>query len=269
MGACILCGKSAGPFYSLHKKCYSKYNESNQIIADYLIQGLQKDDSSQLASKITQHIENCGFIAEAQKRTLNRALEYFVSHYADKEPLTQAQIKSWINLLGELPLDETLFVNQYFLTQQYNLSALNELKNACLPESNRHPANYAIKLYEQEELWWCFDNSEIEQDNPVEDKRQWSVMMHLMNSMFAKNRKRSLEKKSLGDGKLLITNKRIYLESDQYTQELAHREIYSVTPIKNGVRIQSKVSSAKPQAFLCEDGRLLFAFIKHAQAQHQ
>ena len=124
-------------------------------------------------------------------------------------------------------------------------------------------------MYENETLWWCFDYSEVEQDSPVESKQEWSVLMQLVNSMFAKKQKRTLEKKSVGDGKLLITNKRIYLESDHYTQELAYRDIYSVTPVNNGVRIQAKENSAKPQAYLCEDGRLLFAFIKYGQAQYQ
>jgi|GEM_PF-531105 len=268
MGACILCGKSAGPFYSLHKDCYSKYDASNQTIADYLSKELGVTQSSVLANKIIQHIAECNFIAEAKQRTLNRALEFFASQYIDSTGLSSTKIQAWTEILDELSPDESLFVNPYFLSQQYNLPALCQLNKSCLPESNRHPANYSIQMRAQEVLWWCFDKSEIERDAPVVNKHQWSVMMQIINTTLPKKRKLSVEKKLLGDGKLLITNQRIFFESDDLTDELEYREIYSVTPVKHGVRLQSKLKSSIPQTYLCEDARLLFGFIKYAQNLH-
>ncbi len=268
MGACILCGKSAGPFYSLHKECYRKYDASKHTIASYLAKELGVTQSSILANKIIKHIAEYNFIPEAQQRTLNRALEFFASEYIDSAELDSTKIQAWTEVLDELSPDESLFVNPHFLSQQYNLSALYQLNESCLPESNRHPANYSIQMRAQEVLWWCFDKSEIERDTPVENKRQWSVMMQIINTTLPKKRKSSVEKKPLADGKLLITNQRIFFESDEFTDELEYREIYSVTPVKQGVRLQSKLKSATPQTYLCEDARLLFGFIKYAQNLH-
>ncbi len=267
MGACILCGKSAGPFYSLHKNCYSKYEASKQEIAQVLSAQLNVVDTVQVATLVKQRITKFNYVEEAEKRTLNRTLEYFASEYIDNARLTHSEIKAWLDLLDALSPDDTLFVNPNFLAQQYNLHALHELRHASLPDSNRHPANYSIKMREREVLWWCFDNGEVEQDSAIEEKQQWSVLMQVLGSLFGNKQKPKLEKKTLGDGSLLVTNQRLYFESDTYTEQLDYLQIYSVTPINNGVRLQSNASTAKPLTYLCEDARLLFAFIKHGQAQ--
>ena len=268
MGACILCGKSAGPFYSLHKSCYSKYDNSNSLIATIISEGLGKDSAAKLASKINAQISECEFVAEAQQRTLSRALEYFAAHHIETTHLSSSQIDSWIDLLEALSPQESWFINQNFLSQQYNVHALQQLKGHRLPESNRHPANYSIKMREQETLWWCFDKCEIQQDKPIENKRQWSVVMQIIESAVRKKQKQTLGRSSLGEGKLLITNQRIYFDSNELKEELMHRDIYSCTPVINGVRLQSKQSTAMPKIFLCEDTRLLFEFIQFAQREH-
>ena len=268
MGACILCGKSAGPFYSLHKNCYAKYESSKKEIAGLLAEEFGATQPSLLASKINEYIAECGFVAEAQQRTLNRALEFFTSQYLETTQLTASLIQAWIDVLDILSPNESLFVNPHFISQQYNLHALQQLNNFSLPESNRHPANYSITLREQEVLWWCFDKSEIEQELPIESKRQWSVMMQIVNSMLTKGRKASVEKTSVGGGKLLITNQRIFFENEKDAREIGYHEIYSVSPVKNGVCLQSKRGSSIPEIYICEDARLLYGFIKYAQQHH-
>ena len=267
MGACILCGKSAGLFYSLHKKCYQRYEDSKLKISDLLSSQLGVTQSSVIAEEISQHVEKCGFTAEAKQRALIRGLEYFVSDCLDINELTTEQIHAWLEVLDILSPKESLFVDPYFLAQQYNLPALYQLNTQSLPDSNRHPANYSISLRDQETLWWCFDSSEIKRDEPAEQTQSWSVMMHIIKTVLPKKHHASVSKASLGEGKLLITNQRIFFESHELVDELSHSDIYSVTPMKNGVRIQSRSAASTSKSYLCDDGRLLFSLIKHAQAQ--
>ncbi len=263
MGACILCGKSAGLFYSLHKDCFAKYNNSSQVIAEHLFEGLENAESDQLANSITNEIASYQFAEEAQQRTLNRALEYFSKHYLENNVFSN--INSWLALLNELSPAEVLFVNKYFLTQQQNLPAIGCLQSGQLPESNCNPANYSIDLRKTEQLWWCFNESSLEQLKPVENKRQWSVVMHLAENLLRKKNKQSLEKQNLGEGKILLTNQRIFFDRGEEMQFTEYREIHSYTPVNNGVRLQSVQPQAVPDTYYCEDGRLLYAFIKHAQ----
>ncbi|MDW3095296.1 MAG: hypothetical protein R8G33_06475 [Gammaproteobacteria bacterium] len=265
MGACILCGKSAGFFYSLHKSCFAKYNKSNQVIAEHLVEGLENVECDQLANIITNEIASYRFADEAQQRTLNRALEYFSKHYIEKDIF--CNIDSWLALLNELSPAEALFVNKFFITQQQNLLAVEILQTGLLPESNCNPANYSIDLRETEQLWWCFNESSLEQLKPAEHKRQWSIVLHIAENLLQKKPKQSLEKKNLGEGKILLTNQRMCFDSGEDLRVTEYRDIYSCTPVVNGVRLQSAKLQAVPDTYYCEDGRLLYAFIQHAQKQ--
>ncbi len=263
MGACILCGKYAGLFYSLHKNCFEKYNASDQLIAGHLIDGLANTESALLAKTITAEIEKYEFSAEAQQRTLNRSLEYFAKNNIN---LANApDIHSWIEVLNELAPNESLFVNKHFISQQLNLPAMQALQRQQLPESNCNPSSFSINLRENEQLWWCFNKSSTEQLKPRQNKRQWSVVMQLVESLLPKKNKQSLERESVGEGKLLVTNQRICFEKDEQSVFTEYQNIYSCTPVSDGIRLQSKELSAIPCTYYCEDGRLLYAFIKHMQ----
>ena len=265
MGACILCGKSAGLFYSLHKSCFKKYNASDQVIADHLLDGLGKSRSVQLANIITGEIARYEFAAEAQQRTLNRSLEYFSKHYIEKNKRITFDIRSWIDVLDQLAPDQSLFVNKYFVAQQQNLLAMRALKSQQLPEGNCNPANFSLVLRENEILWWCFNNGSMEQLKPAQNKRQWSVVMQLVESLLSKNNKQSLERESLGDGKLLITNQRVCFEKGEEVVFTEYEDIYSCTPVSDGIHLQSRQLTAIPHTYYCEDGRLLYSFINYAQ----
>jgi hypothetical protein len=265
MGACILCGKSAGLSYSLHKTCFEKYNASEEVIAVHLADGLGKIETAFLANTIRNEIANYSFVAEAQQRTLNRSLEYFSKNHIEKNRSITFDILSWIDVLDELAPDESLFVNKHFVAQQQNLPAIQALRNQQLPEGNCNPANFSINLRESEQLWWCFNHGSMEQLKPTKNKRQWSVVMQLVESLLPTKNKQSLERKSLGVGKLLITNQRVCFESGDDVVFTEYKDIYSCTPVGDGIRLQSKQLATIPYTYFCEDGRLLYGFIKFAQ----
>lgn len=265
MAACILCGKSAGFFYSLHKNCYRQYDESRRNIAQSIAKELGNVPSDVLADKLHQYTASCGFVEEAHNRTINRALEFYASNFLETNPPSSSLVQAWTALLERLSPDASVFVNQNFLIQQYNLHALQQLKNRQLPEYNCHPANYSIQLRNQEVLWWCFDKSEIQKDETEQNPQTWSVTMHLLDSLLKKNNKQALNRSSLGPGKLLLTNQRIYFDGDQAQSELEYLHIYSFTPVKVGIRIQPKHATSVALTYLCEDARLLFEFIQFAR----
>jgi|TARA_B110000238_G_C16099785_1_gene427746 hypothetical protein len=265
MGACILCGKSAGLFYSLHKNCFKKYNDSEQVIAAVLLDGLGKKTPEFLVNTITDEISKYEFAVEARQRTLNRSLEYFYKHHIEKNKSITFDIPSWIEVIDELAPDESLFVNKHFVSQQQNLLAIQTLRNQQLPESNCNPANFSIDLRKNEQLWWCFNKSSMEKLTPTKNKQQWSVVMQLFESLLPKKNKQSLERQSLGEGKLLITNQRVCFEKDEDIVFTEVKNIYSCTPVSDGVRLQSTQLTTIPHTYFCEDGRLLYSFIKYAQ----
>tara|TARA_R110002096_G_scaffold181150_7_gene358675 strand:+ start:213 stop:1013 length:801 start_codon:yes stop_codon:yes gene_type:complete len=266
MGACILCGKSAGLFYSLHKNCFKQYNNSDQIIAHHLIEGLGKVEPAQIANKISTEIARYEFSPEAQQRTLNRSLEYFSKRHIEKNKKLASEIPSWLAVLAALAPNEDLFVNKHFIVQQQNLLALQSLQDRQLPDGNCNPANFCITLKDNEQLWWCFNQGSIEHLKPISNKRQWSVVVQLAESLLSKKNRQSLERESLGEGKLLITSQRLCFEKDGDVVFTEYKDIYSCTPVTNGIRLQSKQLNAIPRTYVCEDGRLLYSFIRYAQS---
>ena len=168
-------------------------------------------------------------------------------------------------MLDELAPNEYLFVNKYFVAQQQNLLAMQALRNHQLPEGNCNLASFTIKLKANERLWWCFNNASMERLKPTKNKRQWSVVMQLVEGLMPKKNKQSLERESFGEGKLLITNQRVCFESSDDLVFTEYKDIYSCTPVENGVGLQSTHPTAIPHMYFCEDGRLLYSFIKHAQ----
>jgi len=265
MGACILCGKSAGLFYSLHKKCFEKYNASEQVIADHLLNGLGKAEPALLANSISSEISKYEFVVEAQQRTLNRSLEYFSKHHVERNKSSSFDVSSWVEVLDKLAPNESLFVNKHFVAQQQNLLAMQALNDSQLPDGNCNPTNFSIQLRTGEQLWWCFNHGSMEQLRPVKNKRQWSVVRQLVESLMPKKNKQSLERESFGGGKLLVTNQRVCFENDENLVFTEYAEIYSCTPVSDGIRLQSTQLTAIPHTYFCEDGRLLYGFIKYAQ----
>ena len=264
MGACILCGKSAGLFNSLHKSCFSKYTASEQIIAGHLLDGLDGAEPELLANTIKNEIASYQFSVEAQQRTLNRSLEFFSKQHLNRNDASFDAL-SWMAVLNELAPNESLFVNKHFIAQQQNLSVRQALESQQLPESNCNPANFSISLRDNEELWWCFHNASVEHLKPVDNTHQWSVVMQLIESVLPKKNKQSLARENSGEGKLLITNQRVCFEIDDENIFTDYQDIYSCTPVSEGIRLQSRELSAMPHAYHCEDGRLLYGFIKYAQ----
>ena len=266
MGACILCGKSAGLFYALHKDCFNKYDNSNNHISRILESGLGNKSAQNIAEQIWQHINEHSFTLEASRRTLNRSLEHFSKYTIEKSHLQNFDISAWLELLDCLSLEESLFINTNFIVQQQNLPAVLALSNNSFPESNSNPANFSIELNPDEQLWWCFDGAYLEQILTTNSERQWSVVMQIVENFRIRKKQKNATKVEKSDkGKLLLTNQRIYFENGRECISASHEDIFSCTPIAGGVKIQTSESKALPQNYICEDGRLLFLFLSKAK----
>lgn len=267
MGACILCGKSAGLFYSLHKECFNKYDSSNQHIANLIESGLGRQSTQNISEQIEQHIKSHSFTGEASSRTLNRALEFYAKNHLNKNQLKDINITAWLELLEHLSPDESLFINANFVVQQQNLPAVSALNENLFPEKNCNPANFSIELNSTEQLWWCFEGAYIEQSQPNKSGRQWSIVMQIFEGLLPKKKqkqKKALQTERSNTGKLLLTSQRIQFEGGSESSGVRHRDIYSCTPVPGGVKIQSTEPKSLPKTYACEDGRLLYLFIKKA-----
>jgi hypothetical protein len=241
MGACILCGKSAGFFYALHKECYASYQGAQKDLLECLSKGLQKSDILSLASKMRAHVEPLGFHSEARQRCYIKALEAYVEQQPSAFKNDQT-LHYWLELITHLQLDESLFVDPHLISQQRNLP-----------------------LDAGEELWWMFAQGEIKQKQA--QQKQWSVVTQIIDNL--RPGKSSFVTQSLASGALWLSNKRIYCAFDNDLSSIDYREIYSCTPAQNGVSLQIQQSTALAKTYQCEDGRLLYQFILNGISANQ
>ena len=268
MGACVLCGKDAGIFRVLHKNCYQDYlNQTDNIVEEILQLRDNQIEVESLAARLIDYPGTKQFTQEARERTLVKALEKFASsHLKSKSDICQLHTV-WTDLLRELALKEALFLDANFLTQQFNLPAVAALYQDALPQdqiNSQHETN--IDLAPNESLWWCFEKVELILPNAKSATKQWSVAQHLIKTWLPRNKEQTLDVHQAKELQLWISDQRLLLQNQDETISLQHASIYSVTPREQGVTLQLKDAQALPQHIQCEDGRLLYLLVKHAQS---
>ena len=266
MGVCVLCGKSAGLFYSLHKKCYQRFQSSADPIVNLLASKLGDEPVSQLAQQLHEQIHSFAFVGEAQQRTLVRGLEAFSNQEFERKDNITASSSAWVELLEYLSIDESLFLNPSFIGQQKMLPNVQSLHAGQLPASNCNADQFPGERQVNEELWWHFSGVRYEQLQPRTQKRQWSVIAQILSSALPNKRKQpALQRKEIGQGDLWFTNQRMCFAGEKEVVSIAFGNIQVITPEYNGVTLQYSELATMPQTFRCEQGQLLYHFLQYVQ----
>lgn len=266
MGACVLCGKSAGLFYSLHKNCYQQFQSSSEPIVRLLNSELESQPVAELAPRLQAMVQQLDFVEQARQRSLVRALEIFAKQKFENEPYSIEASAAWVKILHHLEVDATLFLNSNFITEQQSLPLLAALRAGDLPTCNCDAAQFPSELQENENLWWRFSEVHLDQLQPKQSKRRWSIALQILQGSLPRKPKRAVAFKELGTGTLWLTNQFLHFEKEQEVISVAYREIYAITPELDGVTLQSKELQARPQSYRCQESRLLYQFLRYALA---
>lgn len=265
MGACLLCGKSAGLFYSLHKNCYQQFQSTKAPIIELLAAKLEREPVDHLAQQLLEIVQQFNFVEEAQQRALVQAIETFAQQEFEREDYAANTSIAWVEFLDHIAIDKTLFLNTNFIVEQQCLPVLAILRAGKLPLCNCNVMQFPLELQANESLWWCFSNVRMDQLQPQLTKRKWSVAVRILENTLPAKPKRSVVKEELGTGKLWLTNQHLHFEYQAGIVSIAHQEISAMTPEFDGVTLQRKELQTRPQTFRCEDGRLLYQFLRYAQ----
>ncbi len=265
MGACVLCGKSAGFFYALHKNCYQRYQAVVTSMVELLEQQLATTHQlDSICAQMCAQVDALNFTSEASQRCHVKALEKFAG--LPTQPLKHMAVaENWLALMTMLALDESLFVDPHLVQRQRNLPALRSLQAGQLPQFEHNKQAFPGTLMQQEVIWWQFKNCDLGQKKP--QQRDWSIVSQLIDNL--RPSKSNLVEQSLAQGSLWLTNVAIYIVSEQDLVTIEYTDIYSCTPASGGVSLQLKQRSSVAQSLYCEDGRLLYQFILEALKRHK
>jgi hypothetical protein len=269
---CVVCSKSAGPFHSLHKICLPRYQDTRRCLREkfaYYISAeeFSEDVSADISANIIDTLNACASSAKFSKLHFK---ELFVKVWQEQAKLTIKDssphlltAKKLVHLADGFDVNDD-DVDEYLYTRLYNVQYLELLQNKeSLNVSLDVPEG--IELNSNESIIWEFKQTTKQEQQRYSQEKQWTVFSSVLNSILMKKRYKELAVKSQKSGALLVTNQGLLYQHNNAVTQTKFSEIHSITPMKNGVRIQANTKGAMPDTYVTGDGRFTFALLQYAQ----
>lgn len=127
-----------------------------------------------------------------------------------------------------------------------------------------------IDLAHDEAVVWVFEDvMKAEQQQSRAEDQQWSIFRSILNSLFNKSRykDKELTVKVEAAGNLTITNQSLYYVTKGEVTEICLADIHSITPMKDGIRIQTTQRNTTPDTYITGDGRFTYALLCHVRGR--
>ena len=265
MAKCVVCSKSAGPFYSLHKACLPAYQNTRKCLEDKFSDCMVSPDASSDAVANIQSCKPSAQFSESQfKELVSKAW------LKQAEPIVKS---SSLNLAAAnvllLIADGFDFNNQdvddYLLVRLSNAKHLDRLQNNQSIDKCFEDIPEGIELGEHETIVWEFQNIQKTEQQRYSQEKQWTVFRSVLSNIMMKKRYKELAVKIEESGTLLVTNQGLHYKNDETILQTKFSDIHSITPMKNGVRIQANLKNAMPDTYVTGDGRFTYALLQYAQ----
>ena len=267
MGRCIVCNKSAGPFYSLHKACFPAYENASRCIQHTLEDAVK---SANRVGEVRQSVEAClpsrGFSPGLLVTLVRRAWKEQATRLVRSKSLNPEYANNLLSIACALGVDDRTVAPDLFL----KLSNIEYL--ACLQQGQRPLKAFSTGLDEfgmdaAESLLWVFEGVDKAGQKLPDKPGKWALMQTILNNQFKRSRYRERELEVRAQGKLAITNQGIHYASEAETEKLGFTEIYAITPLADGVRIQPVYRDSRSSTYITGDGRFTYALLQYAQDQ--
>ena len=264
MGRCVVCNKFAGPFYKLHKSCYLVYEETRERLKASFSHAITV---KQPYSELQNSIESCRpaskFSSDLFASLLTHIWEDHAKYALKARPLDPVSGNYLLEIASNLNINER-DVEDYLFFRLSNIEALTiiQQKQSLRPIKDQ---SIEIEMGNDESLIWIFEGtSKIDQQRYAQNP-QTTIFQTIINNLFSKSRYKELETKVETSGKLAITDQNLYYLSEKDSIRIALSDFYSITPMKDGVRIQTTQKSATPSTFITGDGRFTYELIRYVQ----
>ena len=264
---CIVCNKSAGPFYSLHKSCYQVYQDTRECIRQVFSKSIE---SCEQTNKFTSSIEECKpstFFSQSLFDSLvKREWQDQANRIVKSKELKGEDANYLLDIAPVLEIEDKN-VEPHLFTRLSNIEHLERFQQMESIADVFSGAQIDVELENDESLIWIFKETlDVEQSRFSPDS-EWTVFQSILNSLFKKSRYKELEVKVESAGKLIITNQFLHYVTNKDASKIAYSEIYSITPLKDGVRIQTTKRDSTPNTYITGDGRFTYTLIRYATDQ--
>ena len=267
MGRCVVCNKSAGPFYSLHKACFPAYENAGRNIRQVLEEAVK---SATGVDQVRQSVEAClpsrEFSPGLLATLIRRAWQEQATHLVCSKSLNPEYADNLLGIARVLGLDDRTVAPDLFL----RLSNIEHL--ACL-QRGRRPSKVFPAVQDEfgmevaESLLWVFEGVEKAGQKMPDKPGKWALLQIILSNQFRRSRYREKELEVRARGKLAVTDQGIHYASEGETERLGFAEIYAITPLADGVRIQPAFRDSRSSTYITGDGRFTYALLQYAQGK--
>ena len=265
MANCIVCGKAAGPFNTLHKTCLSIYRNTETYLQEKFSLGIQEPAD---LSEAIEAIENCKPSTPFSDSLFKELLIKVWSNHADQcvksASLNSAAANNLINLAGHFDLhgsDE----GKDLLNRLANIETLERLQLNKPIQTNVVSIPEQIVLSDEEKMIWRFEDIARAEQQRYSQEKTWTVLRSVLDNTLLKSRYKQLATKTDEAGELFLTNHALYYLKNNKVLQTKFINIHSVTPIKQGIRIQATTRGATPETYITGDGRFAYAMLQYAR----
>ena len=267
VGKCIVCNKSAGPFYSLHKSCYQIYQDVRECLRQVFLKSIELCEQS---SKLTSAIEKCKpsslFSQSLFNSLVKREWQDQAIRIIKSKELNGEKANYLLDIAPALEIEDK-DVEPHLFTRLSNIEHLERIQQMKSIADVFSGSQIEIELENDESVIWVFKETlDVEQSRFSSDK-EWTVFQSILNNLFKKSRYKELEAKVESVGKLIVTNQFLHYVTNKNITKIAYSEIYSITPLKEGVRIQTTQRDSTPSTYITGDGRFTYALLRYATDQ--
>ena len=124
-----------------------------------------------------------------------------------------------------------------------------------------------VEMADDEVLIWVIEEVlKVETQRDTTDQ-QWTVFRSIINNLFNKSRYKQFDEKVEETGQLAITNRGFHYVTKNGSTKIEFEDIYSTTPLKDGVRIQTTQRDTTPNTYITGDGRFTYTLLRYAADQ--
>ena len=267
MGKCIVCNKSVGPFYSLHKACLPVYESTNrclqQAIAD-AVQSVPGRDGTRVA--VEACLPSSAFSPKLFDTLIRKAWQAQATRILKSKSPDPGHAGRLLDIAQALGLEHWDVAPHLFMRLS-NVEHLAGIMQGKKPSKSFPAVPGEIGLEDDESLLWMFEGVHKVGQKKIDEPGKWALFQTILNSQFRRSRYRKREIEVQARGKLVITDHNIYYVTEQGTTKLGFADIYAITPLEDGVRIQPVYRDSMSSTYITGDGRFTYALLHYAQVQ--
>ncbi|QMU61495.1 MAG: hypothetical protein GKR92_07210 [Gammaproteobacteria bacterium] len=265
MAKCVVCSKSAGPFHSLHKSCLPEYQGTRKCLHDVFSDGVS---SEEMSVDVIANIRSCKSTAQFLDSQFNELVAKAWHKQADivvkDSSYNLVATKNLLCIADEFGIDKA-DDDDYKLVRLLNAEYLDRIQNNQFIEKSFPQVLEGIELGQGERVVWEFKETAKSEPQRHAQEKQWTVFSSVLNNILMRKRYNELAIKIEKSGVLIITNQGLFYKINNSISQTKYSEIHSLTPMKNGVRVQANLSGAMPDTYVTGDGRFTYALLQYAQ----